>query len=620
MAHNKRRKVDNENRVFKEEWTEEFLFILNEKTNLPQCLKCNFQASVTKKDNIQRHFRTNHPAFNIAYPLISEKRSNEIKRLKSVVGRSRKIMDTFMSIQERATVASLKVTWRLCRSMKPFMDAELVKKCMLDAIESVVENSSKREELLKKIKEIPLSNNTATRRAEKLSGDVSDKLKACLKKAEHIALAIDESTDKTDGAQLLVYVRYYMPDSGFHEDVLGTYTMEGRTTGADIHEALSFVLRSMEVDFEKIVAITTDGAPAMVGAHQGLVSRLKEQCPQIMSYHCLIHQSVLCAKLGEQYNDAMNMIMKLVNYLRVNSSLRHRNLKSFLIEVEAEYDNLLLHNNVRWLSKGKVLARFWAVRDHLRVFIANDNSVKAVEFKNFLDNPGMMNVISFLVDMTDHLNALNLKLQGRKHTICGLMSDINAFQRKIELFIVDIADGKVFFPTLKKYEEDHPNANVSHDLFLRKLKDNFEARFEDFQVDSIVLAGLVNPFGIKNPLDFATKAKSVFEWVDVAAVASEIIGLQEDIGRTDREFTDPLEFWQNVRDVPATKKLATTILCMFGSTYMCESGFSYMNFIKNKYRTTLTDAHLHQLMRISLTELTPNFNKIAQSSVCHFSH
>ena len=122
--------------------------------------------------------------------------------------------------------------------MKPLTDAELVKKCMLDAIESVVENPSKREELMKKIEEIPLSNDTSTRRAEKLSGDVSDELKARIKKAEHMSLAIDESTDKTDSAQLLVYVRYYIPDSGFHEDVLGIYTMEGRTTGADIFSVL----------------------------------------------------------------------------------------------------------------------------------------------------------------------------------------------------------------------------------------------------------------------------------------------------------------------------------------------------------------------------------------------
>ena len=135
-----------------------------------------------------------------------------------------------------------------------------------------------------------------------------------------------------------------------------------------------------------------------------------------------------------------------------------------------------------------------------------------------------------------------------------------------------------------------------------------------------MLAGLVDPFGIKNPLDVGTKAKSVFEWVDIAAVASEIIDLQEDIGRPDRQITEPLEFWQKATSVTATKKLATTIFCMFGSTYMCKSGFSKMNFIKNKYRNTLTDAHLHQLMRISLTELIPNFKKMAESSVYHLSH
>ena len=85
-------------------------------------------------------------------------------------------------------------------------------------------------------------------------------------------------------------MRYFVSEFAFHEDVLGTtYTMEGRTTEEDIHVALSFVLRQMEVDLKK----TTDGAPYMIGAHRGLVSQLKEQCLQIVSYHCLIHQSVL---------------------------------------------------------------------------------------------------------------------------------------------------------------------------------------------------------------------------------------------------------------------------------------------------------------------------------------
>lgn len=54
-------------------------------------------------------------------------------------------------------------------------------------------------------------------------------------------------------------MRYFVTESGFHEDILGTYTIEGRTTGEDIHAALSFVLRQIEVDLKKIVAITIGG-------------------------------------------------------------------------------------------------------------------------------------------------------------------------------------------------------------------------------------------------------------------------------------------------------------------------------------------------------------------------
>ena len=34
----------------------------------------------------------------------------------------------------------------------------------------------------------------------------------------------------------------------------------------------------------------------------------------------------------------------------------------------------------------------------------------------------------------------------------------------------------------------------------------------------------------------------MFNWVDIAAVASEMIDLQEDIVKTDRQMSDPLEF------------------------------------------------------------------------------
>ena len=125
-------------------------------------------------------------------------------------------------------------------------------------------------------------------------------------------------------------------------------------------------------------------------------------------------------------------------------------LRSFLTEVNAEFDDLLLHNNVRWLSKGKVLERFWTLRKELETFLLNQNGPKAKPFVEFLQNNEKMEIVAFLSDITCHLNDLNLKLQGKNNTVCILMSAIRAFQRKLEIFKIDIQEeGLLHFPKLK---------------------------------------------------------------------------------------------------------------------------------------------------------------------------
>ena len=52
----------------------------------------------------------------------------------------------------------------------------------------------------------------------------------------------------------------------------------------------------------------------MMGRERGLVQHLKVLHPHLISYHCTIHQSVLCASLGEIYSEIMATMMKLVNF------------------------------------------------------------------------------------------------------------------------------------------------------------------------------------------------------------------------------------------------------------------------------------------------------------------
>lgn len=61
-----------------------------------------------------------------------------------------------------------------------------------------------------------------------------------------------------------------------------------------------------------------------------------------------------------------------------------------------------------------------------------------------------------------------------------------------------------------------------------------------------------------------------------------------------------IEFWKSIsgQNYPASKDLILKTYSMFSTTYLCESTFSSMAHIKNKYRNSLTDSHLETLLKI----------------------
>ena len=227
-----------------------------------------------------------------------------------------------------------------------------------------------------------------------------------------------------------MFVRFFDEEKGeLCEDVLGLTAPHGHSRGDDIYEAVMQMFRDREINLTHVVSIATDGAPCMTGIDRGLVARLRAHHPDLIAYHCIIHQMVLCASLKEKYSEVMTTVMRLVNFLRASSALQHRLLRSFLTEVNAELDDLLLHNNVRWLSKGKVLECFWTLRKELETFLLDQKSAKAKQFVEFMQNEEK--IVAFLSDITSHLNDLNMKLQGKNNTVCNFMSAVRAFQKKL---------------------------------------------------------------------------------------------------------------------------------------------------------------------------------------------
>jgi hypothetical protein len=72
-----------------------------------------------------------------------------------------------------------------------------------------------------------------------------------------------------------------------------------------------------------------------------------------------------------------------------------------------------------------------------------------------------------------------------------------------------------------------------------------------------------------------------------------------------------------------TEKFALNrdLFSIFGSTYICEKRFSCLKINKSKYRCSLTGINLQAVMRISTSNLTPDFKKIVENrDKVHLSH
>ena len=113
---------------------------------------------------------------------------------------------------------------------------------------------------------------TVTRRVEELALNVEETLKTKLLAYKFYSLALDESTDLTDTAQLAVFIRGFDDELEVFEEMLALRPLKGTTKGTDILEATKTTLARYHLSLKNLAGLATDGAPAMVGTKAGLIA------------------------------------------------------------------------------------------------------------------------------------------------------------------------------------------------------------------------------------------------------------------------------------------------------------------------------------------------------------
>lgn len=304
------------NRKFHEEW--ENLYFVAEYNSRAVCLICRQDFTQFKKYSFDRHFKTTHSAIDEKFPASSKQRANEISRLKNELLSEQKVVKKFINTNELVTRASYEIAFEIAKHGKSYSDGEFHKRLMQSTIETLCENWDQKQKtmLLDNVKKLPLSHQTVSRRVNEIGGELEANLKLDLEHCAAFSIALDETTDIKDEAQLIFFVRYFIDDRT-EEDILALVSLPERTTAEDIFKAFQTTVTRFNLNLKKLASICTDGAPAMIGIHNGFTALVKRHVAQhfenqhLITYHCIIHQENLCAKALQRNSNVVETVTQV---------------------------------------------------------------------------------------------------------------------------------------------------------------------------------------------------------------------------------------------------------------------------------------------------------------------
>jgi len=140
-------------------------------------------------------------------------------------------------------------------------------------------------------------------------------------------------------------------------------------------------------------------------------------------------------------------VVKIINLIK-SRPLQSRLFEVLCKDMGSDHVQLILHTEIRWLSRGKILQRFFELRDEVRVFLLE------TRFVGLLTDFSWLSRIAYLADVFEYLNTLNLSLQGIYIDVFHVEDKIEATIKKFEIWAIRVEKNSFSnFPTLQSFLE-----------------------------------------------------------------------------------------------------------------------------------------------------------------------
>ncbi|KAA8586247.1 hypothetical protein FQN60_007816, partial [Etheostoma spectabile] len=235
---------------------------------------------------------------------------------------------------------------------------------------------------------------------------------------------------------------------------------------------------------------------------------------------------------------------------------------------------------------------FSELRAEVKAFMEKDGMADSV-----LSDPKWLMDFALLVDITQELNVLKKKLQarGRLSVMPMIISQTNLCH----------------FPACKAFTDvGTPFSGEKYADAIMKLQEEFDCRCANFKTHRDTFQIFADPYSFN-----VQDAPPVLQ--------TELNDLQcnSELKAKFRESGNADNFGQFLRELPPTfpelSRMFKQIMCLFGSTYLCEKLFSTMKFNKTKYRSKLTDGDLQAVLRVStVSSFKPNVSQLCERKRC----
>ncbi|KAL7378014.1 hypothetical protein ABVT39_007455 [Epinephelus coioides] len=401
---------------------------------------------------------------------------------------------------------------------------------------------------------------------------------------------------------LVMYFKYREENDVSYKTVFGGIVQLKACTACDLVEAITNFYSSHELDLQRMVMLTSDGASVMLGKHNGVAALLCQQIPHLTEQHCVAHREDL--GIDDAWKDVPLMrevetLLRTIYSIFSRSSVKKCKFKDLAEVLNEETLSFRPLKEICWLSGHQavnaVLRNYTVLEEYCRTQASENEDPVAKYCYKKLSDPKYKVTLSALGDVLGELANLCLSLQ--RHNLTVMEGHCYA-RAKIEKLCARYLENEPQWSdcVIEVVRASEADGAITRDItqFISKLCDHLDARFpvddlkewSAFDIE-VLCADVSFDYGTTNIATLAKKYETILSPQSMDDIKHEYADFKYIVRQKHKQgsiktFSDIVAAPLKCEELKEISQLVDICGTFQASSADCERGFSLMNRIKTK--------------------------------------